>query len=1088
MATTPYMRTALLKVVLGALLSIAASSDEGDKGHSLERHHDSEVDVASSGAVRPAKRIMRAVMAEAEGASFSDPLQELVSAAAASSDEVPFKGDSRDCVWHNWSPWSYCSQTCGNATKSRRRSIMIAADGAGQECDDHDYEVQACEQPMCAVDCQWGNWTDWSTCSVSCDKGIRQRDRPITVQGNSEGKGCNPQEGTETEECGSVACVHDCKWSQWTHWGSCSASCAGGVHTRSRSIEVMATHGGKKCQGSSRDEDVCNVMACPKDCMMSNWGSWEPCDATCGNGTKMRSRSVESLEAWGGKSCEGEFSESSPCFEAFCVIDCVWSEWSEWGACPVTCATDGANTSAKSTRNISIPAQNGGKACVNESIRFQKCNDIPCPQHCTWNDWQDWGSCSASCGNGTHSRLRTISRSAAYGGDACNGSDRQEQPCIEALCPVDCKLSDWIDWSSCSAECGSGKKVRWRWEKTPASRGGASCSEDTKVAAPCMGTDCVPTEDLIKNGSVTQVTGGFQVVTEDPVKFSGCPYANDIARKTVADFAKLPVSRIHVSMIPEKAFFGGGFEGAARDVNIWFSMLVPKTTDLQMVVTNLETHDLKDGGLLLRKRLRKVGILAYVNVSKIFVRMSQALKVQNVTPAVIAPKEPEWDNPNSVRLTGILKLQVSRPLRFAEDGNNSCAKQATESLLSELTGVVGKGVHTSLVPDHVFEQGSKEEYLTTQMLGARRSSSLLEDDTIEIPSDSVENISGGVNAWFAIAGGIESNRANATKKARALARALVREDLQAATERLHAYLKLNGCEVDSTVVSIMAKADGDTAWEGAPPVNGVAPEDVSINGVIEFTVMSPASFAADYRAEEGIIKALASLVRVQTENVQVSLVPSSAPPAIRQYDSKRPATPDEGWGDEVSAWFHILLPAAKPGERERIVALINGFSSDPGLASLKFQDGLSNEGIYARAEFVRVSIQEKDPDKDSFSPGVIKKIERGGDQGKTPEQLQDMADSTVVKSGESAPPSKVIAVVAPASAASSHSEPPVLSNPGGTDDENSGGDEEVDAGGGAGGLFAGLVEGGMLPKSATPALACQTMAVVLAMLCSIRGL
>eukprot|EP00931_Biecheleriopsis_adriatica_P032823 TRINITY_DN19103_c0_g3_i3.p1 TRINITY_DN19103_c0_g3~~TRINITY_DN19103_c0_g3_i3.p1 ORF type:complete len:400 (+),score=93.63 TRINITY_DN19103_c0_g3_i3:89-1288(+) len=81
MATTPYMRTALLKVVLGALLSIAASSDEGDKGHSLERHHDSEVDVASSGAVRPAKRIMRAVMAEAEGASFSDPLQELVSAA-----------------------------------------------------------------------------------------------------------------------------------------------------------------------------------------------------------------------------------------------------------------------------------------------------------------------------------------------------------------------------------------------------------------------------------------------------------------------------------------------------------------------------------------------------------------------------------------------------------------------------------------------------------------------------------------------------------------------------------------------------------------------------------------------------------------------------------------------------------------------------------------------------------------------------------------------------------------------------------------------------------------------------------------------
>lgn len=60
-------------------------------------------------------------------------------------------------------------------------------------------------------------------------------------------------------------------------------------------------------------------------------------------------------------------------------------------------------------------------------------------------------------------------------------------------CPLDCKLSDWSPWSSCSASCGSGLKTRSKWLREKAFNGGRPCPRlDLKnQVRPAVGRRCM---------------------------------------------------------------------------------------------------------------------------------------------------------------------------------------------------------------------------------------------------------------------------------------------------------------------------------------------------------------------------------------------------------------------------------------------------------------------------------------------------------------------------------------------------------------------------------------------------------------------
>lgn len=173
------------------------------------------------------------------------------------------------------------------------------------------------------VDCILGDWKEWSSCSVSCGIGRGQRvryRRQHWRDASPTGKGCRLPE-VERSACADDdfrdrACPVDCRWSQWELFESCSISCGpGGKALRRRTIEKPSKHGGQNCTGLEVMERACWGLAeCPVDCAWSEWGDWGPCSKSCGeSGVKRRERRVWRDQLFGGRCCEGAYSEAIQC-------------------------------------------------------------------------------------------------------------------------------------------------------------------------------------------------------------------------------------------------------------------------------------------------------------------------------------------------------------------------------------------------------------------------------------------------------------------------------------------------------------------------------------------------------------------------------------------------------------------------------------------------------------------------------------------------------------------------------------------------------------------------------------------------------
>ena len=56
--------------------------------------------------------------------------------------------------------------------------------------------------------------------------------------------------------------VVDCKWGVWSLWSTCSRSCGKGSQQRSRRIVQNPSNGGKECQGGNSERRDCNLQQC----------------------------------------------------------------------------------------------------------------------------------------------------------------------------------------------------------------------------------------------------------------------------------------------------------------------------------------------------------------------------------------------------------------------------------------------------------------------------------------------------------------------------------------------------------------------------------------------------------------------------------------------------------------------------------------------------------------------------------------------------------------------------------------------------------------------------------------------------------
>lgn len=215
--------------------------------------------------------------------------------------------------WSDWSPWSGCSQSCGIAIKTRRRTCGNPKPAhGGRVCVGTDRTEMYCPNlPPCPlpkqnpIDGAWGPWGQWGECSAQCGGGFRIRrrkcDDPAPLNGGLDCAGCH----MDYEVCNIQPCAEVKKMGPWTPWlDQFNGTTADGGHLQKRfryscksnvadasnlkvsmaKEEIRICHADGSCQRSGDSGE---------DHGWSDWGAWDQCTVDCGGGQQSRIRTCE---------------------------------------------------------------------------------------------------------------------------------------------------------------------------------------------------------------------------------------------------------------------------------------------------------------------------------------------------------------------------------------------------------------------------------------------------------------------------------------------------------------------------------------------------------------------------------------------------------------------------------------------------------------------------------------------------------------------------------------------------------------------------------------------------------------------------
>ncbi|XP_059474388.1 ADAMTS-like protein 3 isoform X4 [Neocloeon triangulifer] len=331
----------------------------------------------------------------------------------------------------------------------------------------------------------WAAWSEWSTCSRTCDGGASYQLRRCTAPPGCRGEPvryriCNMQPCSDNGDFREQQCAayndipyegHLYKWSaSHDEYEPCALTCKtrsadgrstlvvqlapkvqDGTRCRHGSLDMCISG---KCQrvgcdlkiGSTLHVDECGVCggngsSCAKPLYKWEDAGTTACSATCGGGVRMtkpvcknRISKAEEEDALCNASQKPEPSQVV-CNPRRCPPKYVVGEW---GPCSVTC---GGGTRY---RPIFCAEEGNGSLtkvadhfCHGHKTRYQEqCNTADCPE---W-DSGEWSGCSVSCGEGIQTR-RVLCRDARGDASAKCEPDRKPlntQPCRTGIeCPKD---------------------------------------------------------------------------------------------------------------------------------------------------------------------------------------------------------------------------------------------------------------------------------------------------------------------------------------------------------------------------------------------------------------------------------------------------------------------------------------------------------------------------------------------------------------------------------------------------------------------------------------------------------------------------
>ncbi|XP_057313082.1 SCO-spondin-like isoform X2 [Hydractinia symbiolongicarpus] len=384
--------------------------------------------------------------------------------------------------WSDYVNVTECSKSCGNGTVTQERYCNSPTPrGGGIACEGPEgpalfqNKTLACNTNPCPVNGTWGNWREYSPCSVTCGNGTKNKNRscdnPAPAYGGYPCTLTNGSMGlfeTKFMSCQDEVCPVNGSWSEWSSATMCSKSCGNGTYTRERFCNNPPKAGsGIDCVGGDNttyDTETldCNTHNCPIHGNWTEWSSYSDCSVTCGIGTKERNRTcTDPPPQFGGDECvmmnttRGlvEYN-STQCNLVMCPIHGAWTDWYN-STCNATCG-GGYITAFRECKNP--PPNYGGNNCTNSygveqtgiEMIVNSCNNHSCPVHGNWSTWSGYTACSLTCGNGTKSRNRTCNNpDPMYGGLLCNLTDGtngleeiETMDCFEARCPdpYDCSF------------------------------------------------------------------------------------------------------------------------------------------------------------------------------------------------------------------------------------------------------------------------------------------------------------------------------------------------------------------------------------------------------------------------------------------------------------------------------------------------------------------------------------------------------------------------------------------------------------------------------------------------------------------------
>ncbi|KAL4216655.1 Hemicentin-1 [Mactra antiquata] len=136
-------------------------------------------------------------------------------------------------------------------------------------CNDTQKAINVCPEfcglcHLVDVDGGWGSWSEWTHCSVTCEQGIIERHRTCSnPMPANDGLNCTGN-FFESKECFTAApCPVNGNWSEWSQWDSCSTSCEAGIQSRTRSCTNPKPDSlGDYCSGPNFDAKLCDNGPC----------------------------------------------------------------------------------------------------------------------------------------------------------------------------------------------------------------------------------------------------------------------------------------------------------------------------------------------------------------------------------------------------------------------------------------------------------------------------------------------------------------------------------------------------------------------------------------------------------------------------------------------------------------------------------------------------------------------------------------------------------------------------------------------------------------------------------------------------------